>query len=375
MRRPNQVTAIPGASSTDVVNANKASIVNGGGKPSDVKADAAQSGVGPYKRTASEEYMQLMRLRDSLDKPETEEQRRARERREATSRIISGIGDVASAFANMYFTKQRGLAADTGSKLSDAARARFDRAREGREKNDARYLATLKRMSEMEEADAKDEQTREQKRAELELKQREQDRKDKDQERKDAEIPYKIAYWDARAKKAASDAERSASLAMKAKYEAEATPEQLEASLEKIKSQTGLNNARANKIRMGGKAKISSGTRTTTIYGADGLNGVDIPTTAWNGADNVDNVWKDLPPAYKTKVKDKFNREVKDAKPKKDQMKQDIGDYMADYGVPGDEIYDKLANMAAHATGTPTTGGGTRMPGVGTKNNDKYMPR
>lgn len=72
-------------------------------------------------------------------KPETDEQRRKRERREKSKRIIAAVGDGLSALGNLYFTSQYAPNMYNGG-LQRATDARIERAKKEREDNNERYL-------------------------------------------------------------------------------------------------------------------------------------------------------------------------------------------------------------------------------------------
>lgn len=73
-------------------------------------------------------------------KPETEEQRKKRERREKWSGIISGISDMARAIGNLYYTtKGAPNGYDPKVSMSAKARERWEKAKAERDKDADRY--------------------------------------------------------------------------------------------------------------------------------------------------------------------------------------------------------------------------------------------
>ena len=106
------------------------------------------------------EVMEYDRIISALGRPESDEERKAREKKERRDALFSAIGDGVSALSNLYFTTKGAPYSEEGASLTEAQQQVADRKRKEREANLAKRLKYLQQQRE----------------AELAL--REQDRKD-----------------------------------------------------------------------------------------------------------------------------------------------------------------------------------------------------
>lgn len=106
------------------------------------------------------EVMEYDRIISALDRPESDEERKAREKKERRDALFAAIGDGVSALSNLYFTTKGSPSFDQSKSLTKAQQEVVDRKRKEREANLAKRLKYLQQQRE----------------AELAL--REQDRKD-----------------------------------------------------------------------------------------------------------------------------------------------------------------------------------------------------
>lgn len=98
---------------------------------------------------------QIKTIGDWMDaeeyRPETEEQRAAREKRERSKRIIGAVSDGLSALGNLYFTTQYAPNMyDHEKGMGRAADARFERLRAERERKRDRYMNFSLRLGDLE---------------------------------------------------------------------------------------------------------------------------------------------------------------------------------------------------------------------------------
>ena len=83
-------------------------------------------------------------------KPEDEQERKAREKRERTNKIIAGVGDMISALANMYYTtKGAPNSFDPKEGLTPKMQARYDMLQKEREARDKEYRSGLERARQL----------------------------------------------------------------------------------------------------------------------------------------------------------------------------------------------------------------------------------
>lgn len=106
------------------------------------------------------EVLEYDRIISALNRPESDEERKAREKKERRDALFSAIGDGVSALSNLYFTTKGAPYSEEGASLTEAQQKVVDSKRKEREANLAKRLKYLQQQRE----------------AELAL--REQDRKD-----------------------------------------------------------------------------------------------------------------------------------------------------------------------------------------------------
>lgn len=83
-------------------------------------------------------------------KPEDEQERKAREKRERTNKIIAGVGDMISAIANMYYTtKGAPNSYDPKEGMTPKMQARYDMLQKEREARDKEYYSGLQRARQL----------------------------------------------------------------------------------------------------------------------------------------------------------------------------------------------------------------------------------
>lgn len=100
--------------------------------------------VAPYRQfdgSSLDDLEVFLRQQMEAHKPESEEDRKKRERREKWEGVISGISDMGMALGNLFYTtKGAPNAYDAQSGMSAKAKERFERAKAEREKNEDRYM-------------------------------------------------------------------------------------------------------------------------------------------------------------------------------------------------------------------------------------------
>ena len=258
----------------------------------DSSGDASSSSSGGgYERFGVRSYGELedWLLRNLRERrPETDDERRARERRERTRGIIGGIADVGRALSNLYFT-HRGAPNAYDGRLSMSERSRQLAERMGASKererdawlNYALQLGKLRsgerswgfQLARQAEADAlAREREKERRRANEALEaERERANKEKEAERERAN---KAKEADARQRTAnqASHYRRS----------------------EGISAARAGEQARHNRVSEAqGWSRIGGGGKTVDIYADDG-SFVSVPTSRWNVV-NIRQVFNQTP--------------------------------------------------------------------------------
>ncbi len=91
------------------------------------------------------------------DRPETDEQRKAREKKEKREGILAGIGDAISAFSNLFFTSQYAPNAyDPNRGMSAQTKERWEKLRKEREAKRQAYYESYLRAAAMDDANERD---------------------------------------------------------------------------------------------------------------------------------------------------------------------------------------------------------------------------
>ena len=130
-------------------------------------------------------------------KVESEEERRARERREKSRQVINSIADVSRALGNMYNTSQYVPNAYDASKdsVSEAYQAKLDKAKAERDKNRDWWLNYALRMANIKASDRASEQAQRNWDAQMEAQQaadkQKQENWEREQLRKEGEVELK----------------------------------------------------------------------------------------------------------------------------------------------------------------------------------------
>lgn len=96
------------------------------------------------------EVLAYDKILSALKPIETEEQRKAREKKERRNALFSAIGDGVSALSNLYFTTKGSPSADQSKTLTKAQQELVDKQRKEREANMNKRLSLLKQQREAE---------------------------------------------------------------------------------------------------------------------------------------------------------------------------------------------------------------------------------
>lgn len=96
------------------------------------------------------EVMEYDKILRAMKPIETEEERKAREKKERRDALFSAIGDGVSALSNLYFTTKGSPSADQSKTLTKAQQELVDKQRKEREANMSKRLSLLKQQREAE---------------------------------------------------------------------------------------------------------------------------------------------------------------------------------------------------------------------------------
>lgn len=119
--------------------------------------------------------------RHSPHRPPTDEELEKERKKQKREAIFSAIGDGISALSNLYFTTQYAPSHYDGTRgMSAATKARFDKLKEDRERNQREYMAGWMKAANMDQNTYYKDQLADVKQKELERKQQEQDRKERE---------------------------------------------------------------------------------------------------------------------------------------------------------------------------------------------------
>lgn len=153
---------------------------------------------------------QIATLREAAKRyePETDEQRRKRERREKSKKIIAAIGDGISALSNLYFTTQYApnMYAPKNSAVA-ATDARIEKLKAEREKNADTHLNYALKIGDLERERAKTLRELEQQHEQMKLAREKANRDAERHEWEAALQPNKVREQAGKADKAEQDAE------------------------------------------------------------------------------------------------------------------------------------------------------------------------
>lgn len=180
---------------------------------------------------------------DTLGKPETQEERRKRERREKSAKIISAVSDGLSALGNLYFTSQYApnMYNYKGSQL-EAQRASIERAKKDREEKADQYMNYALALGDAENERAKTVR-------ELEA-QQERRRLAREKAQREAEAHnWEAALQPDKRREQAGKADKAGQEARTAQAEADNAPAMQQAKLETEKARKGSYQASAANSR------------------------------------------------------------------------------------------------------------------------------
>lgn len=191
---------------------------------------------------------QIKTIQDWMDaegnRPETEEERKKRERREKSKRIIAAVSDGISALSNLYFTSQYApdmYNHEKGS-MTNAVDARLERLKAEREKNADKYLQFSLKLGDLENERAKTLR-------ELEA-QQERQKLAREKAQREAEAHgWAAVLQPDKQREQAGKANRAEQEAITAKAEAEAAPELQQAKIATEKARKGSLDASAANYR------------------------------------------------------------------------------------------------------------------------------
>lgn len=191
---------------------------------------------------------QIKTIQDWMDaegnRPETEEERKKRERREKSKRIIAAVSDGISALSNLYFTSQYApdmYNHEKGS-MTNAVDARLERLKAEREKNADKYLQFSLKLGDLENERAKTLR-------ELEA-QQERQKLAREKAQREAEAHgWEAVLQPDKRREQAGKANRAEQEAITAKAEAEAAPELQQAKIATEKARKGSLDASAANYR------------------------------------------------------------------------------------------------------------------------------
>lgn len=144
-----------------------------GGQTTTVSAPAPQKYTPKSYDDIIAQYEQALLRHAERNKPESDEEKAKRERREKWEKIISGISDIGRALGNLYFTtKYAPDMYDGKSNMSKITLAQHDKDKGVRDKRDNEYLTDLKLLYAMKKAQRDAEVAAELKKQELAIRQK-----------------------------------------------------------------------------------------------------------------------------------------------------------------------------------------------------------
>ncbi len=191
---------------------------------------------------------QIKTIQDWMDaegnRPETEEERKKRERREKSKRIIAAVSDGISALSNLYFTSQYApnmYNHEKGS-MTNSVDARIERLKAEREKNADKYLQFSLKLGDLENERAKTLR-------ELEAQQERQKLAREKAEREAEQHGWLALLQTDRQREQAGKANKAEQEAIAARAEAEAAPELQQAKIATEKARKGSLDASAANSR------------------------------------------------------------------------------------------------------------------------------
>lgn len=209
-------------------------------KPDGNNADQEVNGLIGYDK-----QIEILKEAAKAVTPETEDQRKAREKRERSKKIIAGVSDGLSALSNLFFTTRYAPNAyNPGQSKLKAINERFDALKAERQANNDRYINYMLKIGDLRNAK---EATLSQMKAAQEaqkLARQKAEREEQEHKWQEALQPNKLKEQQGKADKASMDA-------LSAQYEAANKPHELE-----LKNAT--EKARADSYRASATNSIAS---------------------------------------------------------------------------------------------------------------------
>lgn len=191
---------------------------------------------------------QIKTIQDWMDaegnRPETEEERKKRERREKSKRIIAAVSDGISALSNLYFTSQYApnmYNHEKGS-MTNSVDARIEKMKAEREKNADKYLQFSLKLGDLENERAKTLR-------ELEAQQERQKLAREKAQREAEQHGWLALLQPDKQREQAGKANKAEQEAIAARAEAEAAPELQQAKIATEKARKGSLDASAANSR------------------------------------------------------------------------------------------------------------------------------
>lgn len=191
---------------------------------------------------------QIRTIQDWLDaeenRPETEEQRKKRERREKSKRVMAALSDGISALSNLFFTTQYApnmYNHERGSQLN-ATNERIERLKAEREKKRDEYLNFSLKLGDLENDRAKTLR-------ELEAQQEARKLAREKAEREAKKATFEESLWPDKRREQTGKADKAGYEAQAAQAEAEYAPQLQEAKLDTEKARAGAQRASATAAR------------------------------------------------------------------------------------------------------------------------------
>lgn len=289
------------------------------------------------------------------NKPETDEQRKKRERKEKWEGIISGIGDMGMALSNLFFTTQYAPNMYDGNQsLSAKTKERIEKAKAEREANKDKYMNFALQLGKARGDD--------------------QDRQFKREQAAQQQANWQATFDAGRADRAADEEYRQGrAAAQDAQWQAtfdynkdkdernfNESVRQFNVSSSLQRQQIGI---QAQRLQM----ERENNSQVYTLGEGKGM--VTVPKAAIN-SHNFASIYQSLPQQYRTAKGDPIygtdalgNKTVLSyGDPSAEAMAIAVGAYLGDQSVPADQ---KTATRAALSQIGKQSGGNSRtMPGV-----------
>lgn len=213
---------------------------------------------------------QIKTIQDWMDmegnRPETDDERKKRERREKSKKIIAAVSDGFGALSNLFFTSQYApnmYNHDKGSQMS-ATNARIEQLKADREKNADRYMNFSLKLGDLENQKART------------LRELEAQQEAQRLAREKAEREAEAHGWEAllqkdKQREQQGKADRAAQQAIAARAEAEIAPEMQRAKLATENARTRAQNASAANFYASAQAHNRSNANEFSAWDENGV--------------------------------------------------------------------------------------------------------